>query len=179
MTHRAPSFEGFKPSSPDSSRTKKANRKTNTAHELELQRALRKLGLKFDTHRADLPGNPDIVFPDQKLVVFCDGDFWHGRNWQRLRLELMRRANASYWVAKIGANRNRDVRTRRALLALGWSVVRLWETEIRRDPLLAASLLRERLEVFRRSRSGIPTELRHALRPAPRGKAARKIPPAS
>jgi len=162
LSHRAPSFEGFEPSSPGSSRAKKANRKTNTAHERELQRALRGVGLRFQTHRVDLPGKPDIVFPREKLAVFCDGDFWHGRHWLQLRRALLRRANAAYWVAKIGANRARDVRIGRALRREGWAVIRVWETDIRQDSESVASALHRRLESLRR-------------RPEERGRAAQAL----
>ncbi|TAJ79308.1 hypothetical protein EPO44_19395, partial [bacterium] len=77
---------------------------------------------------------PDIVFPKAKLAIFCDGDFWHGRNWTNLHAALRQRANPTYWIAKIAANRARDERTRRAIRRRGWQVVRLWETDIRRDP---------------------------------------------
>jgi DNA mismatch endonuclease (patch repair protein) len=145
LRSRAPSFRGFKPSSPASSRAKAANRARSTAHELKLQEALCALGLRFETYREDLPGCPDIVFPNEKIVVFCDGDFWHGRHWARLRSQLARRANALYWLAKIGANRARDRRVRTGLRRQGWTVIQLWETDILRDPRQAASSLKERL----------------------------------
>jgi DNA mismatch endonuclease (patch repair protein) len=138
-----PSFDGFRPSSVEASRIKKANRSRDTLHEVELQDALKSLGLDFERHREDLPGKPDIVFPLNRVAVFCDGDFWHGRNWPTLRRALQRRANPSYWIAKIRANRQRDVRCRRALMRLGWLVVSLWETDIRRNPESAALTLKE------------------------------------
>jgi DNA mismatch endonuclease (patch repair protein) len=66
--------------------------------------------------------------------VFCDGDFWHGRNWPRLRRQLLKRNNASYWVAKIQSNRRRDRLTDAELRSAGWDVHRFWETDILRDP---------------------------------------------
>lgn len=131
---RAPSFSGFRPASPESSRAKQANRPRDTLAELGLRRALWKLGLRYRTHWRGLPGRPDVVFPKARLAIFCDGDFWHGRNWRQLSASLQRHANASYWIAKIAANRARDGRTRRALHRLGWQVVKVWEGEIRNDP---------------------------------------------
>ena len=69
-----------------------------------------------------------------RVAVFCDGDFWHGRNWPRLRTQLARRANSTYWIAKIGANRTRDRRQTNLLRRLGWSVVRVWETDVLASP---------------------------------------------
>ena len=67
------------------------------------------------------------------MVVFCDGDFWHGRNWGRLREKLSKGSNAGYWVTKIAANRERDHRVTQELLYLGWDVVRVWEKDILND----------------------------------------------
>jgi DNA mismatch endonuclease (patch repair protein) len=155
---RTPSFAGFRPSSAASSRAKQANLSRNTLPELCLRRALWRLGLRYRTHWQKLPGRPDIVFPRARLAIFCDGDFWHGRNWAQLRPVLQRRANPLYWVAKIAANRARDERTRRAIRRRGWQVMRLWETEIRRDPALIARHLRKvvlaRVRALGPSRSG-------------------------
>lgn len=142
-TISAPSFSGYRPSSEASSRAKQANPARDTLPELYLRRALWRLGLRYRTHWPKLPGRPDIVFCKAKLAIFCDGDFWHGRNWAQLKSALERRANASYWVAKIAANRARDERTRRAIRRRGWQVMRLWETDIRRDPDLIARHLRK------------------------------------
>jgi DNA mismatch endonuclease (patch repair protein) len=73
------------------------------------------------------------VFERARLAVFCDGDFWHGRRWPRLREQLARRANPDYWIAKIATNRARDRRDRRALRVAGWTVVRVWETDVRKS----------------------------------------------
>ena len=72
------------------------------------------------------------------MVVFCDGDFWHGRNWEKLRTDLERRHNGVYWTAKIARNRERDEELTARLLASGWVVLRLWETDVLRDPQQAA-----------------------------------------
>lgn len=79
-----------------------------------------------------------MVFPGAKVAVFCDGDFWHGRRWERLRKKLARGHNAAYWEAKILANRRRDRRNTRQLRKAGWTVVRLWETDVHKDPVAAA-----------------------------------------
>lgn len=80
-----------------------------------------------------MPGRPDIVFPSRRLAVFCDGDFWHGKDWPRRRQKLEGGANGSYWVAKIEANRARDRRNTAALQSAGWTVLRVWESAIRTD----------------------------------------------
>jgi DNA mismatch endonuclease (patch repair protein) len=89
--------------------------------------------LRFRKNVATLPGKPDIVFREKRVAVFCDGDFWHGRNWVQRRRKLLNGANHSYWIIKIQTNIDRDKRHNRELRKLGWKVVRLWETDILTD----------------------------------------------
>lgn len=99
-----------------------------------LRRALWNLGLRYRKNVASLVGKPDVVFPASRIVVFCDGDFWHGRSWRCLREQLKKRANASYWVKKIAANRERDRGVTASLRTDGWAVIRVWESDVRKDP---------------------------------------------
>jgi len=144
-----PSFGGLQPASKAASVAKRANRKQDSRHEILLRRELTRLGLRYRKYIAGLPGNPDIVFRNVKIIVFCDGDFWHGRNWAGLRRKLSQRHNAAYWIAKIARNRERDRRISRELTRTGWQVVRFWETDILLDPLGIAcsiqALVRQRL----------------------------------
>jgi DNA mismatch endonuclease, patch repair protein len=146
---KAPSFAGLMPASKAASIAKRMNRATDTKHEILLRRALWRRGLRFRKNRADLPGKPDIVFSPARVAVFCDGDFWHGRNWRRLSSQLQRRANSDYWRAKIRANRMRDRRTTALLTKLGWRVIRLWENDIHANPENAAIVV-ERAVASRR-----------------------------
>jgi DNA mismatch endonuclease (patch repair protein) len=86
-----------------------------------------------------LPGKPDIVFTRQRVVIFCDGDFWHGRDWEERKRKLRKGANPAYWVAKIQANIDRDRRYDEQLTDLGWSVLRIWELDILKSPSDAAA----------------------------------------
>lgn len=130
---KAPRYKSFKPSSASASYVKRRNKSKNTVAELLLRKALWSRGLRYRLHVPDLPGKPDIVFKSQRVAVFIDGDFWHGRNWEQLEKKLSSRANAKYWIAKIHYNRNRDEEQTVALEAAGWTVVRLWETDIIRN----------------------------------------------
>lgn len=114
--------------------------KLNTARGGAAERMLRNRlrprapGVRLEANVRGLPGTPDIVFRSARLCVFCDGDFWHGRHWNVLRSALATRANATYWIAKIQRNRLRDRAQSRELRAAGWRVVRVWETDVLRDP---------------------------------------------
>jgi DNA mismatch endonuclease (patch repair protein) len=130
---RYPSYKTFKPSDARSSTIKKRVKSANTRAETTLRRCLRKGGLRFRINDTSIPGKPDLTFPRFKVAVFCDGDFWHGRDWPRLRKQLMNRANCAYWIAKIKANRTRDRAVNHLLSKMGWIVIRIWETDILSD----------------------------------------------
>lgn len=138
---KVPRFSDFKPASESASRIKQRNRSRDTKAEVLLRKELWRLGLRYRLHAPDLPGKPDIVFRRARVVVFCDGDFWHGRGWRMRREKLSRGTNAPYWMAKIGANVARDRRHTRALQQAGWVVVRLWETDVLRDAVKAAKIV--------------------------------------
>lgn len=100
----------------------------DTGPERILGNALKRLGLNWLSHSADLPGRPDFVFKRSRLVLFVDGDFWHG--W---RFPVWRDKLTAKWDRKINANRQRDIRVRRSLRRIGWTVLRIWEHQIKRD----------------------------------------------
>lgn len=118
-------------------------RKADTGPERVLRRALWAAGARGWRLRAKLPGTPDIVFSRAHLAVFVDGCFWHGC--PRCAIPTPR-SNRSYWKPKIERNKARDRRVRRKLNALGWSVMRLWEHEIIRDPERCAARICRRLQ---------------------------------
>jgi DNA mismatch endonuclease (patch repair protein) len=95
-----------------------------TKPEALVVQALTAAGLHFQQNRKELPGKPDIVFPELKLVVFVNGCFWH---WHGCRRSRMPSSNVAYWQAKISLNVSRDRRTRRLLSAQGWHYATIWE----------------------------------------------------
>src|SRR6184192_535308 len=140
-----PSFAGRAPSSSRASVVKSRNRSKDTRAEVLLRKALTQHGLRYRIHVSSLPGRPDIVFSRPQIAVFCDGDFWHGRNWRARRSRLNRGANADYWTQKIRYNIDRDRRQTRELERAGWVVVRLWETDVLRSPRSAVRRVKEAL----------------------------------
>ena len=136
--NKAPSYKGYSSSSVIHSQIKKANQSSNTGPEKALRKALHRLGLRYRLKTQHLPGRPDLIFPSARLAVFCDGDFWHGRDWGSLQSQLRRRANSDYWIAKIGYNMRRDLEVTRQLTNAKWRVLRIWESEILQDPEKAA-----------------------------------------
>jgi len=106
----------------------------NTRPELALRRALFSRGLRYRVNVKSLPGKPDIVFTRAKIAVFCDGDFWHGHNWALRGLTSLDEElehYSSFWRIKILGNVARDKENTNLLQASGWTVIRLWESEIK------------------------------------------------
>lgn len=132
-SNSAPRFDSHQPASAQTSEIKRKTPRKDTRAEMLLRRALWHRGARYKLHAKDLPGKPDLVFRRQKVAVFVDGDFWHGRNWPRERDKLAQRSNGSYWVAKIEYNRKRDQRNAELLSRQGWHVLRLWETDVKAD----------------------------------------------
>ena len=100
----------------------------DTALELKVHSALEEHSLTFTTHVIDLPGKPDIVFEEAKLVVFVDGDFWHG-----YRFPAWKNTLSPFWREKISKTRERDRRNFRKLRRRGWALIRLWQHQIKND----------------------------------------------
>lgn len=109
------------------------NKAKDTVPEVLLRKALWNRGLRYRLHVTQLPGKPDIVFSKERVVIFIDGDFWHGRNWDELEKKLKHRANAEYWIAKIQYNRTRDWEQTQMLEQQGWTVIRFWETNVTKN----------------------------------------------
>lgn len=130
----APRYTGCTPASALASGVKRRNPKVGTRAELALRRALWRLGLRYRLNDRRLPGRPDLVLARYRTAVFVDGDFWHGRDWESRVARLAAGSNATYWIAKIAYNRERDRRNDALLAGLGWRVRRLWETDVLKDP---------------------------------------------
>ena len=88
-------------------------------------------GLRYRKNKRDLPGVPDLVFIGARLAVFVDGEFWHGKDWKNRKIKLKRGHNSAYWMAKIERNIGRDLKCKRKLRKAGWTVLRVWESDIR------------------------------------------------
>ena len=135
MSTTSPSYLGRQPASPKASRVASASsRKADTRCERLLRSALWRCGLRFRKNVVSLPGKPDVVFVGPRVVVFCDGDFWHGRNWEKRISKLRQGANADYWIAKISSNMERDRAHTQQLTNSGWKVLRFWEKDILANP---------------------------------------------
>lgn len=112
------------------SRVMSRNRSRGTkSTELRLRGILVRSGIRGWQlgHSSKLPGRPDIVFFNRRIVVFVDGCFWHGCH----RCRTIPKTNRAFWVEKIAANQRRDKKATRSLRKEGWCVVRIWEHDLR------------------------------------------------
>src|SRR3984885_1855585 len=112
----------------------------NTQPELQVRRILHAMGYRFRLHRRDLPGTPDIVLPARRKIVEVRGCFWHRHPDPACRNAVLPKVRAEWWAAKLARNVERDARNLAALQAAGWSVLALWEGEVRDEVALAARL---------------------------------------
>jgi DNA mismatch endonuclease (patch repair protein) len=113
----------------------------HTAPEMTVRRMAHGMGFRYALHRADLPGNPDLVFPCRSKVIFVHGCFWHGHACRAGRNRPS--SNRGYWIPKLDRNKARDAANRRRLRAQGWEVLTVWECQLRK-----ADRVRERIGKF-------------------------------
>lgn len=119
--------------------------------ELALRRALHAAGVRYRLHAPDVTGRPDLVIRSRRLAVFVDGDLWHGnpdeiRRRGRESLADVFPTRTEWWVAKIERTIARDREVTAALRAAGWTVVRLWEHDVLRNPSACAEEVRRALD---------------------------------
>jgi len=103
----------------------------NSKAELLLRKALWNNNVRFRLHKKGLPGCPDIFIKKYKLIIFVDGDFWHGYKWEKKRTTL--KVNVDFWIAKIERNIQHDKIVNDSLYEMGYNVMRFWEHEIKKD----------------------------------------------
>lgn len=119
---------------------------SNTVCEILLRKAIWNLGFRYRINVSKLPGKPDIVFKKYKLVVFIDGEFWHGYNWTDKKPKI--KANREYWIKKIEGNIARDIKNVELLKELGYTVLRFWEHEIKKDLDRCVQVILEQLNSY-------------------------------
>jgi DNA mismatch endonuclease (patch repair protein) len=105
-------------------------RSKDTSVELKLRKALWHKGIRYRKNYKLLPGKPDIVLTKYHIVVFCDSDYFHGKDWEKLQKHIKRGNNSEYWLKKIEKNIKRDEKVNKELKAMDWIVIRFWSSDI-------------------------------------------------
>jgi DNA mismatch endonuclease Vsr len=112
----------------------------DTAPELRVRRLLHRMGYRYRLHRRDLPGTPDIVLSGRRKIVEVRGCFWHRHPDPACRNAVLPKVRAEWWAAKLARNVARDERNLAELHDAGWSVLVLWECEVKDEAALCARL---------------------------------------
>ena len=109
-------------------------RSKDTRIEIKLRKALWSKGYRYRKNYNGLPGKPDIVLTKYRIAIFCDSEFFHGKDWDDVLLPQIRKGNNSdYWEKKIRRNMERDEIINRELQCMGWTVLRFWGKEIEKQ----------------------------------------------
>lgn len=115
----------------------------DTGPELAVRRMTHAMGFRYRLHRNDLPGAPDLVFKKKRKVIFVHGCFWHRHSAPECPFARMPKSRQAFWGPKLEANRQRDISNESKLADLGWSVLVVWECELRQP-----NEVRNRIERF-------------------------------
>ena len=107
-------------------------RSKDTSIEVILRKALWKRGIRYRKNYKGLPGSPDIAITKYQIAVFCDSEFFHGKDWEELKLRLANGNNSAFWIRKITRNKERDLENEKSLHFQDWLVLRFWGEDIRK-----------------------------------------------
>lgn len=132
-TIKVPSFkesDGFYTTKKQSHNMGKIKAK-NTKPELIFRKALWKEHIRYRKHVKSLSGTPDIAIKKYKLVIFIDGSFWHGYQWEKRKAKI--KTNRGFWIPKIERNMQRDQQNRQLLENAGYTVMRFWDHEVKQN----------------------------------------------
>lgn len=116
----------------------------NSKIEILLREELWSRGLRYRKNSTKILGKPDIVFIGKKIAVFCDSEFWHGYDWEHKKDEIKTRRE--FWIPKIERNMQRDVEVTQGLEEQGWTVLRFWGKDIKRDVKSCADIVQSAWE---------------------------------
>jgi DNA mismatch endonuclease (patch repair protein) len=106
-------------------------RSSNTTIETTVSKALWHEGIRYRKNYKALPGKPDIAITRHKIAIFCDGEFWHGKDWEAKKPKIQ--AHREFWIEKIENNMKRDNEADKQLHSMGWKVLRFWGQDIKKD----------------------------------------------
>lgn len=111
-------------------RNMQAIKASGTEIEKTLRKALSQEGFCYRLNARNVLGKPDIVFVREKVAIFCDSEFWHGKNWPKEKKRIG--TNTKFWHEKIENNIRRDKKVNRGLKREGWIVIRFWGKDVRK-----------------------------------------------
>ncbi len=118
-------------------------RSKDTSIEVLLRKRLWAAGIRYRKNYKVLPGKPDIAITKHKIAVFCDSEFFHGKDWSIKRERLSNSPRGDYWIPKIERNIAHDEEVNKTLSFLGWHVIRFWGKDIKKDTEACVQAIKE------------------------------------
>jgi DNA mismatch endonuclease Vsr len=112
--------------------------------EKELASSLWKKGIRYRKNYSKIIGKPDFAITKYKIAVFCDSEFWHGKDWENKKNEI--KSNKDFWLKKIEGNIKRDISVNKELSSIGWTVVRFWGNDIKKDAYNCSEIVKNIIE---------------------------------
>lgn len=117
----------------------------NSKIEVLLRKELWDRGLRYRKNVNRIYGKPDIAFIGKKIAVFCDSEFWHGYNWEERKKDF--KSHQEFWIPKIERNMERDAEVTSKLESEGWTVIRFWGNEIKKNTAQCADIIEKAVKM--------------------------------
>ena len=122
-------------------------RSKDTSIEIILRKALWESGIRYRKNYKKLPGKPDIAITKYKIAIFCDGEFFHGKDWTRvLKPKLLHSVHSEFWIHKIEHNIQRDIAVDRELADMGWITLHFWGKDIKKDVSTCVQIVKDTIQ---------------------------------
>ncbi len=129
-------------------------RSKDTKIEMILRKALWNNGIRYRKNYSKIPGKPDIAITKYNIAIFCDGEFFHGKDWEVLKPRLKNSNNSDFWIDKVSKNIKRDEEINKKLMFMGWTVIRFWGEDIRKNMDECVRVVKETILDARISKDG-------------------------
>lgn len=138
----------------------------NSKIELILGRQLWNKGYRYRKNDKTVFGKPDFTFKKYKIAIFCDGEFWHGKDWNIRKNDIQ--SNREFWYKKIEGNIERDKKVNRTLKEQGWTVIRFWETDIKKNIDLCMSSIEKKINKHQNMKESVNIKTEKTIEPVSR-----------
>lgn len=118
-----------------------------TKEEVLLAKALWNLGYRYRKNNKKIFGKPDISFSKYKIAIFVDGEFFHGKDWEKQKNRI--KTNRDYWIPKIERNIQRDKEVTEYLLSINWKVIRFWSKEVKKNLSSCLEIIQQEISTIK------------------------------
>lgn len=127
------------------SKIMRAIKSKNTKEEVRLAKALWHRGHRYRKNDRTVFGTPDLSFKKYKIAIFVDGEFFHGKDWNKVKVRLD--TNKDYWIKKIERNQERDIEVNQYLASKGWTVLRFWSKDVKQKCYTTVRTIEKEIEI--------------------------------